>query len=167
MTTERWVTAFHEAAHVVVAGAVGLKVTRVTIEPTYDTFYRQWRVGTTEIEVLGDHATDYSPAMRARLRREAIFSLAGPAAERRVVGHATLDGDDIDAQVAEWLLSRDACDLPRVLRRAQAIADRLVTERWSAIERLAAALISHRTLTRAQLRRSTEEQEYLRTDLDG
>jgi len=147
--------ALHEAGHAVAAHALGLVVTRVTIEPTYDTFYEKWRVGTTEIEVIGDLTRDFSSAMRARLRREAIFSLAGPAAERRVVGHATLDEDGIDVERARWLLSRDtpSHDLPRVLRRTHELAERLVRERWSAIERLAAALMRHRTLTAASLTR--------------
>ena len=147
--------ALHEAGHAVAAHALGLVVTRVTIEPTYDTFYQKWRLGVTEIEVIGDLARDFSSVMRARLRREAIFSLAGPAAERRAVGLVALDAEDIDAQVAEWLLSRDtaARELPRALGRTNEVAERLVSERWSMIEGLAAALMLHRTLTAASLSR--------------
>ena len=147
--------ALHEAGHVIVARALGLVVTRVTIEPVFDPHYEKWARGMTWIKATGDHARDFSPAMRARLRREAIFSLAGPAAERHAFGQVPRGEDGIDAQVAEWLLSRDtkARDLPRVLRAARATADQLVSKRWPAIERLAAALMLHRTLTAASLTR--------------
>ena len=125
MTTKPWATAYHEAGHAVAARALGLVVTRVTIEPRYDTFYRKWRIGTTEIAVIGNHATDYSGEMRDRLRREAIFSLAGNAVERRAFDRPLLEEDHTDSDVAEWLLSRDTPqrDLPRVLRRVQATAE--------------------------------------------
>jgi len=145
--------ALHEAGHAVAAHALGLVVTRVTIEPTYDTFYQKWRLGVTEIEVIGDLTRDFSFAMRDRLHREAIFSLAGPAAERRAFGQVALDADDTDEEVARWLLSRDTPtrDLPEVLRAAKESAATLVIERESAIARLAAVLMLHRTLTGAQL----------------
>jgi len=152
VTTEPWATAYHEAGHAVAARALGLVVTRVTIEPRYDTFYRKWRIGTTEIAVIGNHATDYSGEMRDRLRREAIFSLAGNAVERRAFDRPLLEEDHTDSDVAEWLLSRDTPqrDLPRVLRCARAIADWLVRERWSEIESLAAALMRHGSLSGQQ-----------------
>ena len=110
--------ALHEAGHAVAAHALGLVVTRVTIEPTYDTFYQKWRLGVTEIEVIGDLTRDFSFAMRDRLHREAIFSLAGPAAERRVVGRVPLDEafrSDIAIAFRESYaakLRRRSCPLP-------------------------------------------------------
>jgi len=158
VTTERWATAFHEAGHAVIGDALGLVVEKVTILPVFSSHYKRWARGMTWIKATGDLTRDFSFAMRDRLHREAIFSLAGPAAERRAVGHVPLDAEDIDAQVAEWLLSRDtaARELPRVFRRANGIAERLVRQRWSAIESLAAALMRHGSLSGQQLRKSPE-----------
>jgi hypothetical protein len=149
-------TAIHEAAHVIVARALGLVVERVSVEPVFDPHYRKWRAGTTEIKIVGDIARDFSPEMRERLRAEAVALLAGPAAERRAVSQkrsalrlSTLDEGSIDVARARWLLSRDTppCDRAHVLRAAHATAERIVRKCWPAIEKLAARLTRERTLT--------------------
>jgi len=152
--TQLWAVAVHESGHAVAARTCGLTVMRVSIELVFDRFYQTWRSGTTEIEVVGDIARDFSPLMKRRLRAEAIALLAGPAAERfaqeaDVGAPEPAREGDIDARQARWLLSRDvaAHDLPRELRRAQTIAERIVHTRWPAIERLAARLLRSREIT--------------------
>jgi hypothetical protein len=147
-------TAFHESGHATIARTLGLRVTRVSVEPVCDTFYQTWRSGTTEIQVIGDLARDFSPLMKRRLRAEAISLLAGPIAERFAqeadagAPEPAPEGDT-DLEHATWLLSRDTPphDLPRELRAARATAERLVRKRWPAIERLAERLTRSREIT--------------------
>jgi len=144
--TPLWAVAVHESGHVVAARALGLTVIRVSVEPVFDRKYQRWRLGATQIRVLDDRVRDF--------RAEAVGLLAGPAAERYALCRdAGAPGNhregDIDVEQARWLLSRDTSphDLPRALRRAQTIAERLIRLRWPAIERLAERLTHSRTLT--------------------
>jgi hypothetical protein len=126
------VIAHHEAAHAVVALALDLPVSQVTLE------VREWGLLGSTGHALPD---DYSPeAYPAMARSIIVASLAGITAEERLVGAVDVPGARGDLESA--FESADA--LPVVsgrLRECQTEARRLVAERWAAIEAVARALL--------------------------
>ena len=94
------------------------------------------------------------PRHRDYIRSVAVTFLAGTAAEALHAGfdNAWAAGFDIDTVVTEWLSRDGTDDLESRMRRLAGLARSLVgtADNWTAIERVAAALLESGSLTAAE-----------------
>jgi hypothetical protein len=133
---DRMATAVHEAAHAVVARALGVEVTRVILEPAFPAPTGQLGVCRT---LLRDEP--------ANLWAQAVMALAGAIAEQRYAnypsGMLTMMGRSAwatDRANAERYLRQ--LDGAVSMQQAANMARHLVGEHWAAIASVAAALAS-------------------------
>ncbi len=164
------VIAFHEAAHAVVARALGRSVALVTIIPSKGRLGAMWPVApdaapkTVEEQIrdtvdLCARARALMPVGQPRapgavflveVADQAIVSLAGPMAEQRLTGVfdvAVARADLAEARAyaaASAILPESEGDYLRLFR---AEARALVERNWPAITAVADALIYRQTLT--------------------
>jgi hypothetical protein len=144
--------AYHEAGHVVVGHGLGLKLVDVDIEADGEGGY-----GHTNFQRPAWFRRDPPLDERAKSFIESVATtfLAGTVAEARRAGFENWEagGFDLDAVVREWLLLLiPPADVEDRLRSYGAIATALVNDpaNWTAIEKLARALLLQRRLTAAQ-----------------
>ncbi len=133
--------AYHEAAHAVVARAVGLPVHRVTI--------RGGGAGHTEVHGIDvDGILDRSdPALLAAVVAELQATLAGRAADR-YRGIEPGDRQDRDRAVALAVaVTTSETDRRALLAFMENWTDRLVRRLWPAIDTVAHELARRRTIT--------------------
>jgi ATP-dependent Zn protease len=129
----REVVATHEAGHAVCALAVGARVDLLTIEAT------ERFAGV----VAGQTHFDDSGLQPSEL---AVVWLGGRAAQLRVSTNDLGCGNDLQ-------FVRELCAQPGVsFGVAVEAANRIITERWAEVERLADALLQRGTLTAPELR---------------
>lgn len=129
MSKRRRYLAIHEAAHAVVAEALGLRVRHVSIDPECMTYLT------------------LVPATRRWYTRNAIVACAGFIAESRVtpdlIVAAGQDGENAQRSMA---LFYGEAEVEGRFQWAVKRAERLVHGHWLAIERVAARLLRSGTL---------------------
>jgi hypothetical protein len=130
----RVVVAIHEAGHAVAAVQLGLELRSVRIDSDGE--------GTTYVAAAGE-----------RWREDLVMTYAGDAAVRRAGGLDCSAQDDRDAWRVISRLGWSALDVAIELGEAKHRAERLVSDHWPAIERVAAALLRHRHLLPSDVRR--------------
>jgi hypothetical protein len=143
-----WATAVHEAGHALVALGCGFPLQFVTVVPT-ETTLGGAALGWAARPTVDEPAVPVSDL--GLLLREACFAAAGPAAER-IAGYAGTTGHELDAaqvrdrlwEAAHLLDMRSPVDWEGVLR---ATVERYLRENWSAVERIASALVSEGTVS--------------------
>ena len=160
------VIAHHEAGHATIARVLGIGMSHVTMFPTTDNQLagaQMWSAG--YLARNADWAT-----RRAAMEKDVLVSLAGPFAQHRHrpvgkgrdvggasdqeyawCGAATIvflekSGSPPDAKTRE-LEPEDAAKANQLLRQLCDEARALVDEHWSAIVRVAEALLVHRLLS--------------------
>jgi hypothetical protein len=143
---DRMATAHHESGHAVVARALGLEVTRVTLAPYWQ------RAGR-----LGVCCTRYSDDPNG-CWAQAVTDLAGPVAEQKFARYplATVAMLERSAWKTDF---KNASESLRELggavtmKQAGNMAAHLVGEHWGAIVRVAAALAADGELSGTSLER--------------
>lgn len=154
---ERRVTSVHEAAHAVVAGALGLRVERVMLESTHEG-YTAHAVDTVAdaIELLKmfpevARVLRLAAKRRADVVRFACVAMAGPLAEERLLGRMTAGGrgdrEDVDA-CADLLGLRGRRARARFFDEAEAKAKAILDERWPDVVRVARMLLRRERVSR-------------------
>jgi hypothetical protein len=152
-------TAFHEAGHAVAALALGFSVKVATIEPGSDPETGRPSSGHIEYdpqEILRGAEQDVRRlAVETLIKRQAIVSFAGPAAQAiarpgtRIRAGAIGDHEHIARTIG--LLCRDMESEKALRRWCENEARGLVKARWSHIEAVALALLERRTLAGANV----------------
>ena len=128
--------AYHEAGHAVVNLVIGYKVTKATIRPRYSLLGR--------VNFDGRVSDDKVDEAIAKIKS----NLAGPLAEQ-LINPEQFDNLILNGSRGDWQRVRRAAQqiangmIDRLIRDTHA----LVQEHRSAIERIAAALLEHETLT--------------------
>ncbi|TIL59255.1 MAG: hypothetical protein E5Y79_16090 [Mesorhizobium sp.] len=147
-------TAYHEAAHAVVAIRVGAALTAVTIKPSL---------------ARGGAVAGYVEIARStQPYNYAVIAAAGEAASRRLIdvkkaiAAAELDRSDIDVAIARWYHEKFGSapirrEMVETNIRIGAIAKDLVDENWSLIERVAIELMVRETMSGDDVKRIIEE----------
>ncbi len=147
-------TAYHEAGHVVVAAYFGLPTTDVTIVPSGDAFGMATHPSPLMLD-LGSEGT--AAARRSAARDMIVASYAGLAAQRLVDtqapdfhGHGDEEGA-MDLSRTYAVLPRSGCFVgdevhEAYLARLRGEAERLVRRLRTAIQALARALLSRKTI---------------------
>lgn len=147
--------ALHEAAHAVVAAAIGIQVESVTIAPTDDYRGRARFVPDDSWGPMALHGAAGERWMRGHL----YSTLAGPLAEVFASGQGvdwdTTDSDpgtDLHA-IIDYLLSDLAPgeDAGPAIRRTERGARLLLRRHWPRVQRLANALLAEQTLSGERL----------------
>lgn len=153
--TDRRGTAFHEAAHAVVGGALGIPVERVTIRATVDTLGSCTHDGLYLVEKMLVDGGCVGPAAELWLRAALYFVTAGPLAEAHGAGTDfswEMEGAWSDAaqaySFAEELspLVGNEVDIAPALRLAERATRLLVTRHWGRIEALTELLLTSETV---------------------
>ncbi len=143
-------TAYHEAAHSAVGFFLGIKIISATIQPNKASGYAgsvRWKAQVSKSGTWGNNAI--------RMRR-AVMALAGPAAHKKIDPRAPwkkASADDIES-VRHYIMSCCSGDEKegRAMKTWLTIrAERMVVHHWSAISRLAEALLKEKTLTGDQI----------------
>jgi hypothetical protein len=138
-------TSFHEAGHAVAFHLLGLGVSHVTIEVDHV----NWIAGSATPRRGADTPEDSAVL--------AVAQLAGPYATQRWNPERWdwAEGAQSDFDAMEQCIHRILGELPlhshavhraTLLTRARSAAEKLVADHWGAITRVAAALLSERTL---------------------
>ncbi|RWQ54338.1 hypothetical protein [Mesorhizobium sp.] len=147
-------TAYHEAAHAVVAIRVGAALTAVTIKPSL---------------ARGGAVAGYVEIARStQPYNYAVIAAAGEAASRRLIdvkkaiAAAELDRSDIDVAIARWYHEKFGSaptrrEVVETNIRIGVIAKDLVDENWPVIERVATELLARETISGDHIRRIIEE----------
>ena len=142
-------TAYHEAGHAMAGYALGRPLKTVTIVPTEDKlghvrFGGRSNVPRLEMQFLG-------PQARHRVEQDLVVTLAGGAAERRLMGRANYIGARYDhafvADVALTFAQGNEREADAYVRWLTCRSDRLVEQWWPQIQRLADSLMEVRTVT--------------------
>lgn len=157
-------TAYHEAGHAVASHVLKYapKTKKLTIEPE------------PEFGNLGHALAFFMPSLKpdleddlktmARLEARVIVLLAGPESERKYTGrynNAGAAGDHADA--ADYALRMDSNSTCMAAHReyCRQRAIQLVDHQWKMIEKLAEALLEHKTLNGKQVRAILDESHAL------
>lgn len=144
----RWATAYHEAGHCVVGLVTGEVPTRSSIVAgdNYE--------GTTWFDEEDVAALLVDDPPREAGEWYIIRALAGPLAEHRYSGGGpTLEMCE-DYAPATALLRRLSADPGRLRGILVARAEAILDQQWSAVERVAAALVEHLTIDGDTIRRA-------------
>lgn len=126
-------SAVHEAAHAVVACGFGHPLESVRIRPT----------GLTTLASLD----------RWQPGQELYFRLAGSVAEEIAFGSGELLGSDrgwVD-RIADRMTGGTLDEIDGLIEAGRTVVRKLLGEYWSDLERLAAALLTHGSLTGARV----------------
>ena len=149
-------TAHHEAGHAVAASMLALRVQRASIEPAEDYLgivsHPRWPKHLTDALQFGRPTL----SQIARLEAHVIVLLAGGIAERQYRGRSNRVGaaDDLHKAVdIVMALSGNAKESSAYLTLLHCRAESLVQVHWGAIEAVAQALLSTKTLTGAEVER--------------
>jgi hypothetical protein len=144
------VIAHHEAGHAVIARVLGLEVDSVTIipDPVADTAGICFRDDAMWLALYADLATRLSA-----IEKNVVVSLAGPAAESQYLGkrETVATGGDLKmakahVQLALELSGRDHSEYHELFGQLSLETKILVSQYWSAIERVAHGLLDFSTL---------------------
>ena len=149
-TADQIATAYHEAGHAVMALFQGRPVQRVSILPN------QLRLGQCEIQKGA-----FRPS-RDVLETEILILLGGPAAEARVTGKFCYQGAAQDLRGVRKLVQRRATgekQIERLERRMLDKAEHILGQAgvWLAIQRIAAELLQHTTISGRAARHHFDE----------
>jgi hypothetical protein len=176
MTKALWRTAYHEAGHAVTAWTLDLGVKMVTIAPTEDTLGHVLVRRHMTSRLADQVRYDLTPGRRDLVERKVLVSLAGMEAERRHSGRRRLSGaglyrlppdqrDEYSAKAGgrvdfvcgegdflnaidllALLTSEGTAEFDAYLAWLSERTKTLLVARWGLVERVAAALVEHRTL---------------------
>jgi ATP-dependent Zn protease len=147
-------TAFHEAGHAVLGCLVQRPPLWVSIVPD-----EKGNVGRTEFEQDipqdGYRYLDESDGKKRYIRNRVLIEVAGTIAHNiKFPGRDFDEGDANDDYWATQLVSENVSwddDREAYLSRARHDAATLLNENWNLVEKVAAALLQHRRLERADL----------------
>lgn len=143
----RWATAYHEAGHCVVGLVSGEVPTRSSIVAGDNYEGATWFEEDVAALLVDD------PPREAG-ERYIIRALAGPLAEQRHAGDGASFDVCEDYAAATALLQRLAADPGRLRGTLVARAEAILDEHWTAVERVAAALVEHLTIDEDTIRRA-------------
>jgi ATP-dependent Zn protease len=155
MRNDKRSIAYHEAGHAVLHLLAGHEIESATIAGDDDA------KGRVVCDVSGLEVLRYEDddVRQVPFERQIMACMAGVIAQRQFAPQsATADDSEFDHSVAhEWF---DALEVPRgEIRDAywhllELRTGALVKEHWGRVERIAAALLEHETLTGAQVEQS-------------
>ena len=136
----RWLTAYHEAGHAVIALAVGRPLQKVTIAAN------RVRLGLCHLQ------KGRSRASKDWLEDEILILLAGMAAESQVSGKYNLGGAEQDLKMARRLAimrAGNAQQAERLERRLLTKTEYLLAEEghWNAVQHIAKDLLERETIS--------------------
>lgn len=157
MVRRNQASAYHEAGHAVVAVLLARSVQSVKLHPGTHCGKCAGRVRCTNHPRLTLRGASNPARIRQYIEREIIIAWAGLAAESLHRGRKTLDGAGDDAEMITALLRRLEPDAERRTALGRNLFEqtvRLLKRRWSAVRRVAEALVQHGFLTGAGLRRA-------------
>jgi hypothetical protein len=143
------VTAHHEAGHAVIARQLGLEVTSVTIipDPVADTAGTCFSDDATYLAQYADLSTQLSA-----IEKDVVVYLAGPQAQSQYDGRPQeLRGSDLKmakalVEMALEISGRDHSEYNELFGQLSLETEILVSQYWSAIERVANGLLDFSTL---------------------
>ncbi|MBA2692545.1 MAG: hypothetical protein H0U65_08645 [Rubrobacter sp.] len=148
MSEQERLTAYHEAGHIVAAYASGLEVGWATIEPTEDALGRAHTPLRDDIAYVWECSNESEDD--EYLEKHLVCLVAGAKAEELLTGEEhDLEGTDFE-RAADFVLHLAGSEEERQLEvsgKAFDEAERLLRRNWHVVERLAAQLAEHRTLS--------------------
>jgi hypothetical protein len=152
MAMSREATAYHEAGHAVAAWSVGYRPTTASIEAGNDS------VGQVRHEEPFPGISfefDGSDMARLKIERAIMICLAGPIAQKRYRRSSWRKWHGVADYATATELALRACgssDIARAFLKWLALrAESLVDDHWSAVERVAIALLKRSTLTHDEI----------------
>ena len=140
--------AHHEAGHVVAAHRAGRDIRQVQISAEA---FEDGSFGKTQHlnPIFGQELDDGDPRLTEYGDAELIIALAGPEAESRLDPKRTIAPSD-QAEVDRILgatINLSQAEKEKYLRWARRVARQIVEDDWPAIQRVAAALLEHGSLS--------------------
>lgn len=155
MISPERLTAYHEAGHALASELYGQVLTRVEIVGDSE------HSGTT-VALRFPSDTDEGQTSQATLKAvedQLRCVLAGTVAEMMVAGREDWDepSEDLDVAVRLAMKLVDDCeDVLPLLEDVRMDLERILRERWAAVERLAEELIRRKSLSGAEVRQILE-----------
>ena len=147
-----WHTAVHEAGHAVIGRILNLPCGKATIVPDFDEETNGFALVTREPDTNRAHWYDHHDKWRGLevvFHANILVSMAGAEAERVVIG-CDYGGDSDDETNISWMgasmMDTLSPERDRLLAQLRRHTSRLVRKHRLRIERVAFALMEHRTL---------------------